>query len=238
MELVALEPLYEDEVEPELSDNLQWLKEQRKRDIAIRMRLLGFSLLLTISAPFLQHYYPEAWTYILATGVAFTIGTNLLISVVSTRVEDKADKMEERMVELMDSLNEATDRLKDFHSQLDTVNIPGVQNLLEDVRDELAPGLNSLDDVDIKQVAHEIRRASRFVDTLDMEKVSKYLGHIQKEDYELVVEDDFDDEDDYWAEPEPVESEPVEQLPSILSIKASQESEKQRQDRILSRLIG
>lgn len=233
MELVALEPLYDDEFENELSDNLQWLQEQRKKDIAIRMKLLGFSLLLTIIAPFLQHYYPEAWTYILATGVAFTIGTNLLISVVSTRVEDKADKMEARMVELMDSLNEATDRLRDFHTQLDSVNIPGVQNMLDDVRNELAPGLNSLDDLDIKHIAHEIRRASRFVDTLDMDKVSKYLGHIQKEEFEMEYEFDEEDEEDFWAEPEPLPP-----LPSILSIKASQENEKQRQDRILSRLIG
>ena len=231
-QLVALEPLDWDEVSEESSESLAWLQAQRAKDVSIRRRLLAFSFLLTFSAPFLSYFFPTAWTYILATGVAFTIGTNLLISVVSTRVEDKADKMEERMVELMDSLNEATDRLKDFHSQLDSVNIPGVQNMLEDVRDELAPGLNSLDDVDIKQIAHEIRRASRFVDTLDMEKVSKYLGHIQKEDFEPFVEDDFEDED-YWAVPEPVE-----QMPSILSIKASQENEKQRQDRILSRLIG
>ena len=233
-QLVALEPLdWDVEASEESSENLAWLQAQRAKDVSIRRRLLAFSFLLTISAPFLSYFYPTAWTYILATGVAFTIGTNLLISVVSTRVEDKADKMEERMVELMDSLNEATDRLKDFHSQLDSVNIPGVQNMLEDVRNELAPGLNSLDDVDIKQVAHEIRRASRFVDTLDMDKVSKYLGHIQKEDFEPFVEDDFEDDDDYWAVPEPVE-----QMPSILSIKASQENERQRQDRILSRLIG
>lgn len=230
-QLIALEPLEWDvEVpEEELSESLAWLQAQRAKDVSIRRRLLAFSFLLTFSAPFLSFFFPTAWTYILATGVAFTIGTNLLISVVSTRVEDKADKMEERMVELMDSLNEATDRLQSFHQQLDSVNIPGVQNLLEDVRDELAPGLQSLDDVDIGQIAQEIRRASRFVDTLDMEKLGAYLNHVRKDDYEPAVEDEEINE--YWDEP-------VNDLPSILSIKASQDAEKDRQSEILARLIS
>ena len=234
-QLIALEPLEWDvEVpEEELSESLAWLQAQRAKDVSIRRRLLAFSFLLTFSAPFLSFFFPTAWTYILATGVAFTIGTNLLISVVSTRVEDKADKMEERMVELMDSLNEATDRLKSFHQQLDSVNIPGVQSLLEDVRDELAPGLQSLDDVDIGQIAQEIRRASRFVDTLDMEKLGGYLNHVRKDDYEPVVEEEEINE--YWDEPV---NRPINELPSILSIKASQDAEKDRQSEILARLIS
>ncbi len=234
-QLIALEPLGWDVEGPdeELSESLAWLQAQRAKDVSIRRRLLAFSFLLTFSAPFLSYFFPTAWTYILATGVAFTIGTNLLISVVSTRVEDKADKMEERMVELMDSLNEATDRLKSFHQQLDSVNIPGVQNLLEDVRDELAPGLQSLDDVDIGQIAQEIRRASKFVDTLDMEKLGGYLNHVRKDDYEPVVEDEEINE--YWDEPV---TQPINVLPSILSIKASQDAEKDRQSEILARLIS
>ena len=191
-----------------------------------------FSLVLTLSAPFVSYFYATAWTYILATGVAFTIGTNLLISVVSTRVEDKADRVEERMVDLMDSLNVAADRLQVFHDQLESVNIPGVQQMLENVRDEVAPGLRSLDDVDIGHIAQEIRRASRFADTLDMDKLGTYIAHIRKEP---PLYEEEEDDDDYWGEEL---EETVQELPDISLIMQSHTVEKQRQNEILSRLIG
>ncbi len=232
MELVALTPIeeFEDSFE---SENLKILQEQRHKDITIRKRLLAFSLILTILAPFVSYFYATAWTYILATGVAFTIGTNLLISVVSTRVEDKADRVEERMVDLMDSLNIAADRLQVFHEQLESVNIPGVQQMLENVRDEVAPGLQSLDDVDIGHIAQEIRRASRFVDTLDMDKVGGYLSHIRKE--RPFYEELEDDDENYWDDDEPKSDD---KLPDLSLVMQSQSSEQQRQNEILARLIG
>ena len=235
MELLALTPIVESEpLETNYQDNLTILQEQRHKDVTVRKRLLIFSLVLTLSAPFVSYFYATAWTYILATGVAFTIGTNLLISVVSTRVEDKADRVEERMVDLMDSLNVAADRLQVFHDQLESVNIPGVQQMLENVRDEVAPGLRSLDDVDIGHIAHEIRRASRFADTLDMDKLGTYIAHIRKEP-PLYDDDDDDDDDDYWGDE--VE-ETVQELPDISLVMQSHTVEKQRQNEILSRLIG
>jgi hypothetical protein len=188
--------------------------------------LLYFSILLTVSAPFTSFYFPGAWTYILAAGIAFTIGTNLLISVVSTGVEDKANRVEERMVELLDSLNTAAESLQVFHAQIESVNIPGVQAMIENVRDEVAPGLRSLDDVDIGHIAYEIRRASRFIDTLDMEKVAVYLSHIKKEE----------EVPDYWLEQDDDEDEyDFDDKPSLSDVAASR---KTRENAILSRLIG
>jgi hypothetical protein len=226
--------------------SLEILQEQRGRDVSVRTRLLIFSILLTITAPFVSYLYPTAWTYILATGVAFTIGTNLLISVVSTRVEDKAGKLETRMVELLDSLNLAAMRLEVFHEQIESVNIPAVQAMLENIRNEVAPGLQSLDDLDVGQIAYEIRRASHFVDTLDMEKVGVYISHIKKE--EVPANDDDDDDTDYWGDEEEFHfDEPLvklvpsqkSELPDLSQILKSQVTERQRREgEILSRLIG
>ena len=231
----------EDEAEP---SSLAILQEQRSIDVSVRKRLLVFSIILTIAAPFVSFMYPAAWTYILATGVAFTIGTNLLISVVSTRVEDKADRVETRMVELLDSLNLAAMRLEVFHEQIESVNIPAVQAMLENVRDEVAPGLQSLDDLDIGQIAYEIRRASRFVDTLDMDKVGVYISHIKKE-----APDKDEDEDDnhYWEDEDEFDfDEPAQLVPSrkrelpdiSLILKTQVTDRKKRESEILSRLIG
>jgi hypothetical protein len=237
MELLPLTPIESFSYEPEFeSGNLGILQEQRKRDVQVRRRLLAFSLLLTAIAPFISYLYPLAWTYILATGVAFTIGTNLLISVVSTRVEDKADRVEERMVDLMDSLNVAADRLQIFHDQLESVNIPGVQQMLENVRDEVAPGLRSLDDVDIAHIATEIRRASRFVDTLDMDKVGTYLSHIRKEEGPYFDDYEDDDENEFW--PEETILDTSNDLPDLSLVMRTQNDEQKRQNEILSRLIG
>jgi len=252
MELLPLEPLafaheeaepsslvIEDEVEP---SSLAILQEQRGRDVSVRKRLLAFSIILTIAAPFVSFIYPAAWTYILAAGVAFTIGTNLLISVVSTRVEDKADRVETRMVELLDSLNLAAMRLEVFHEQIESVNIPAVQAMLENVRDEVAPGLQSLDDLDIGQIAYEIRRASRFVDTLDMDKVGAYISHIKKEAPDEDEDDNYwEDEDDEFDFDEPAQLVPSRknELPDMSLILKSQVTDrKKRESEILSRLIG
>jgi hypothetical protein len=97
----------------------------------------------------------------------------------------------------------------------------------------VAPGLQSLDDVDIGHIAHEIRRASKFADTLDMDKLSTYIAHIRKEP--PLYEDEDDDDDDYWGDE--VE-ETVQELPDISLVMQSHTVEKQRQNEILSRLIG
>jgi len=214
-------------------DQLQGPPQTDKR---LRFVLFAFTALLTISAPIVSFFYPSAWTLILAAALAFTIGTNLLISVVTVRVEDKADLMEARMVELLGSLNTAAHRLEQFHHQLDGINIPGVKDLLENIGEEFAPGLKSLDDVDIGAISYEVRRWTAFVETLDMDKVGNYLKHIRKEEDKdkplLVVHQADPDYDDYWNDEQTPAANP---LISILSGGRSSESEDVG---VLSRIIG
>jgi hypothetical protein len=215
------------------SDGQQLENLSIKTDKRLRFVLFGFTALLTISAPIVSFFYPSAWTFILAAALAFTIGTNLLISVVTVRVEDKADLMEARMVELLGSLNTAAFRLEEFHGQLDVINIPAVKELVENVREEFAPGLNSFDDVDIGAISYEVRRWTAFVDTLDMDKVGNYLKHIRKAEHKdkpvMVVHEADPDYDVYWNDADISEPDP---LISILS--------KNRADDVdfLSRIIG
>ena len=76
------------------------LTEQEKNH-RLRLQLGVFTLILIISMPILQYYYPDAFLYVLAGGIAFTIGTNLTIGILSIRIEDKAEFMERRMGELL-----------------------------------------------------------------------------------------------------------------------------------------
>jgi hypothetical protein len=206
MERPLLVPLeddsYDDSDEEGLDEQIKNYKDSLKTDKRLRISLFVFTIVLVIVAPFASWLYPSAWTYILSTALAFTIGTNLLISIVSVRVEDKADLMESRMVELLTSLNTAASRLEEFHLQLDGINIPAVLEMVENVRDEVAPGLRSLDDLDIGLIIDEINRGRAFFDTLDMDKVSAYLSHIRKEGVDgrpLLAERD-PEYGDYWGE--------------------------------------
>jgi len=219
----------------ELSVSVQEMRDTIEREKKIRFILFAFTGLLVIGAPVVSYLYPEAWTLILAAALAFTIGTNLLISVVTVRVEDKADSMEARMVELMESLYSATHRLEEFHTQLDGINIPAVRDMMESIRDEVAPGLNSLEDIDVRAVTDELRRASAFVDTLDMDKLSGYLRHIRRDEDKdkpiLISINEADPEfDDYWND------EPDDKLIENLLVSQTQESDKE--NAVLSRLFG
>ena len=80
----------------------------------------------------------------------------------------------------------------------------------------------------------EIRKASAFIETLDMEKVGMYLKHIRKEDYEIRPVGVYDPEfNDYWAgEPEKDDDTPF--IASLLG----PEDEEQDTNAVLSRLIG
>lgn len=220
--------------EEEVAEQIKNMHEQLAKERKIRVALFGFTVILVIAAPVVSYLYPSAWTLILAAALAFTIGTNLLISVVTVRVEEKADSMETRMVELLESLSKATYRLQAFHEQLETINIPAIGHLLESVRDEVAPGLNSLEDIDVKAISFEVRRASDFIETLDMEKVGMYLKHIRKEDFtEMPSYATPDPEyDEYWDDG--VEDE----QPQDDFIAGLLKQEDEERNAVLSRLIG
>ena len=50
----------------------------------------------------------------LSAAMAFTIGTNLTIFIISTQIEDKADSMERKMESLIDELDKAATGLITF----------------------------------------------------------------------------------------------------------------------------
>tara|TARA_B100000287_G_scaffold435648_1_gene505303 strand:- start:3420 stop:4151 length:732 start_codon:yes stop_codon:yes gene_type:complete len=240
LSLPSLVPIYEEEEEEwespvGLEQDIVSMRESIEYDKRIRSILFVFTALLVMSAPVVSYIYPTAWTYILAAALAFTIGTNLLISVVTVRVEDKADLMEARMVELLESLHVAANRLEAFHTQLDGINVPAIRDLLENVRDEVAPGLHSFDDIDIRGISDEIRKASQFIDTLDMDKVANYLKHIRKEeDRDKPLLSNYGTPDpeynEYWEDDS--QKQPQDNLISNLLTKNDET------EQVLSRLMG
>jgi len=169
-------------LDEEIQEALEAFDAERKKDKRIRAVMAAFTISLIIAAPAVSYLYPSAWTLILAAALAFTIGTNLLISIVTVRVEDKADKLERRMNELILSLKAATDRLSEFHGQLDNINIPLMQekadNLSAQIRSALeevapqiqsfAPQIKSFEDIDFKYIGEASSQTRSFIETLDM----------------------------------------------------------------------
>ena len=78
----------------EEEDPLATYREMVRQDKKIRTLLTIFTGLLVIVAPIVAYMYPTTWQIILSTALAFTIGTNLLISVVTVKVESKAQQLE------------------------------------------------------------------------------------------------------------------------------------------------
>jgi hypothetical protein len=161
-------------------DVLANYKEMVRKDRIIRILLTVFTGMLVVVAPIVSYLYPTTWNIILSTALAFTIGTNLLISVVTVKVESKAQQLEERMQILVHELNQTAERMSGLHETLNIANIPGAIDLFETVKSEFMPGIRSLEDVDLQMVTREIKRASAFVDTLDKEKLLGLLTQYTK----------------------------------------------------------
>lgn len=166
----------------EEEDPLATYREMVRQDKKIRTLLTIFTGLLVIVAPIVAYMYPTTWQIILSTALAFTIGTNLLISVVTVKVESKAQQLEERMQILVQELNETAERMSGLHETLNIANIPGAIDLFETVKNEFMPGFKSLEDVDLALVSTEIKRASSFVDTLDKDKLLGLINQFTKPD--------------------------------------------------------
>ena len=143
-ELVPIEDFEEDD---SYQDDIDWLRETNLKDKRIRQVLAALTGVLVIAAPIISALYPSTWTLILSTALAFTIGTNLLISVVTVKVESKAQKLEERMAALIKDLNETADRMVSLHDTLNIANIPGAIELFETVKNEFMPGFKSLENI-------------------------------------------------------------------------------------------
>ena len=205
--LMPLEGHFDEEEE----DPLATYRAMVKQDRIIRIILTLFTAMLVIAAPIVSYLYPTTWNIILSTALAFTIGTNLLISVVTVKVESKAQQLEERMQILVHELNQTAERMSGLHETLNIANIPGAIDLFETVKNEFMPGFRSLEDLDLHVVTNEIKRASAFVETLDKDKimsiVSQYTvqnvqpglnpyGNDEQEWYEVELEDDFEFDDE------------------------------------------
>ena len=183
--MLELEPIDEfEEIEDSYQDDIDWLRETNLKDKRIRQVLAAFTGLLVIAAPIVAALYPSTWTLILSTALAFTIGTNLLISVVTVKVESKAQKLEERMASLIKDLNETADRMSSLHDTLNVANIPGALDLFETVKSEFMPGFKSLEDLDLRLITTEIRKVSEFAETLDREKLLGVIAQFTKEGVE------------------------------------------------------
>ncbi len=160
-ELVALEDAFgNDDLDEDFENYLQMVQ----RDKLIRIFLTFFTAILVVTAPIVSYLYPSTWNIILSTALAFTIGTNLLISVVTVKVESKAQQLEERMQLLVRELNQTAERMMTLHETLNIANIPGAVNLFETVKNEFIPGFRSLEDLDLEMVVTEIKRASNFAE--------------------------------------------------------------------------
>ena len=160
------DPLFE-ELDPQPSD----FESQKKRTEKLRYGLLVFTVVLMVIGPALQFYYADMFLYILAAGIAFTIGTNLTIGILSIRIEDKADLMEARMVDLLEQLSTSTDQLSEFNEVLGRVPIHTMVESIESARDELGPALTNMQDVGWGEITDAIQTTLRWVDRLDMDKI-------------------------------------------------------------------
>ena len=205
--LMPLEGHLDDDEE----DPLATYRAMVKQDRIIRIILTLFTAMLVIAAPIVSYLYPATWNIILSTALAFTIGTNLLISVVTVKVESKAQQLEERMQILVHELNQTAERMSGLHETLNIANIPGVIDLFETVKNEFMPGFRSLEDLDLHVVTNEIKRASAFVETLDKDKIMSIVSQYtvqnvqpglnpyendEQEWYEVELEDDFEFDDE------------------------------------------
>ncbi len=171
MEIEGESQNFEDPLFEELDLQPSDFESQKKRTEQLRYGLLAFTVLLMVIGPALQFYYADMFLYILAAGIAFTIGTNLTIGILSIRIEDKADLMEARMVDLLEQLSTSTDQLSEFNEVLSKVPIHTMVDSIESARDELGPALTNMQDVGWSEITEAIQTTLRWVDRLDMDKI-------------------------------------------------------------------
>ena len=169
-----------------------------------RRMLVSFTCLLVICMPIFQHFYPQINAYVLSAAMAFTIGTNLTIFIISTQIEDKADEMERKMESLLDELDRAATGLDTFQKELSGVNIPAIVETVERAREEMEPSLARLQDVSWENISSFMDNALSFWETVDKERLDKVIKPFltDGEEYRFVSAplrtfDEFEEEDDF-----------------------------------------
>lgn len=163
-----------------------------------RRALIGITITLVAVMPFLQYYIPSANSYILSAAMAFTIGTNLTIFIISTQIEDKASEMERRIENLTDELDRAQSGLDNFHSELSSVNIPAIVDGIERARNEMSPSLERLEGVSWEQLSESMNQIWAFWDRVNKDKLNKFIAPFIEDELQLVPSpsrtfDEFDE---------------------------------------------
>ena len=168
---------------------------EKQKNIRLRIALGVVTLILMAIGPVLQYYYADIFLYILAAGIAFTIGTNLTIGILSIRIEDKAELMERRMEELLDELSTSTEQLTEFNGQLSQFPLQTMLDTLEVARDELEPTLSQIGSISWEDVSRLLTAALDWSEALDTDKIKNMLAPfvLEPPTMELVTDDPFNE---------------------------------------------
>ena len=175
-------------------------KSEAKRRFRVIFAVATIALMIT--GPVLNYYYEDAWEYFLAIAMAFTIGTNLMIAVVTTQVEDKADRMEEKMETVIGELASASEVVGEFNRQL-AGPVTNMFNSIEDGKTEFGPILQKLGDVTWEEIGIIVREAIKFGERVDMEKLTVMAKPFLLEEKIQPILDDPFNEPDFYPPPPP-----------------------------------
>ena len=179
---------------------------ERQKNVRLRIALGIFTLALMITGPVLQYYRAEIFIYILAAGIAFTIGTNLTIGILSVRIEDKAELMERRMTELLEELSTSTEQLMEFNGQLAQFPLQVMLDTMETARDELGTTLSQMNGVSWLDISTAVTTMMEFSETLDTDKIKSLMAPFVVEAPSVSLVDDpfgVTEEIDFFPPPPP-----------------------------------
>jgi len=169
------------QIESRIGSERLYIKDSVSKVKKQRLMLTSFTILLILIMPVLNYFYPEAFVYVLSAAMAFTIGTNLTIFIISTQIEDKADSMERKMESLIDELDKAATGLDHFQVQLNGIDIPAMTGIVEKAKEELVPSLQRLEAVSWESLSETIDKSFEFWDKIDKEKLEKVLSPFVQE---------------------------------------------------------
>lgn len=195
------------QIESRIGSERLFIKDSTSKVKKQRFMLTSFTIILILIMPILNYFYPEAFVYVLSAAMAFTIGTNLTIFIISTQIEDKADSMERKMESLIDELDKAATGLDHFQVQLNGIDIPAMTGIVEKAKEELAPSLQRLEAVSWESLSETIDKSFEIWDKIDKEKLEKFVApFVQENDgtkpplFSFNIKPISDDYDEIWRD--------------------------------------
>ena len=190
------------------------VEDSKSQMVRQRSLLIAFTVLLVATMPALHHFFPVFNSYLLSAAMAFTIGTNLTIFIISTQIEDKADQMERKMESLLDELDRAATGLDNFHGELSSVNIPAIVDGIERAREEMKPSMERLQGVSWEQLSEAMDNLFDFWERVDKEKLNGFIDpFIASGGLVPSSGRTFDQFDEYLPDLEPLDNEEDEFMP-------------------------